>query len=156
MSEVFAAISATPIDPAVVDDFVLSPENGAVVSFQGIVRNHDQEREVTALDYQSHPEAERVLRECCERVAGETGLRVAAIHRTGSLLIGDIALVAAVAAPHRAEAFAACAELVELIKQSVPIWKRQHFPSGAPEWVGLDAPAETADGVVPSPIHGPA
>jgi adenylyltransferase/sulfurtransferase len=145
MSDVFAEISATPIDPDVVDDFVLSPENGAVVSFQGVVRNHDQEREVAALDYQSHPDAERVLRECCERIAGETGLRVAAIHRTGALRIGDIALVAAVAAPHRAEAFAACADLVELIKQSVPIWKRQHFPSGTPEWVGLDTPAEQAD-----------
>lgn len=137
MAEVLAAVSADPIDPAAVDEFVLSPENGALVSFQGIVRNHDQDRAVTALDYQAHPDAERFLRECCEQIAGRTGLRVAAIHRTGPLAVGDIALVAAVAAPHRSEAFAACAELVELIKQSVPIWKRQHFPSGTSEWVGL-------------------
>lgn len=137
MTDVYAAISADPIDPAVVDEFVLSPANGAVVSFQGIVRNHDQERPVSALDYQAHPDAERILRECCERVAAQTGLRVAAIHRTGALTVGDLAVVAAVAAPHRAEAFAACAELVELIKKSVPIWKRQHFPGGTAEWVGL-------------------
>ena len=67
----------------------------------------------------------------------QTGLRVAAQHRVGSLTIGDLALIAAVAAPHRAEAFAACAELVEIIKARVPIWKRQRFTDGASEWVGL-------------------
>ena len=137
MAEVFAVISAEPIDPRAADVFVLSAENGAVVSFQGIVRNHDEDRAVTALDYQAHPEAERFLRECCADVAARTGLRIAALHRTGPLQVGDVALVAAVAAPHRAEAFAACAELVELIKQTVPIWKRQHFPAGNSEWVGL-------------------
>ena len=152
MPEVLAAISAEAIDPRAADNFVLSAENGAVVSFQGTVRNHDQDRAVTALDYQAHPEAERFLRECCQGVAARTGLRVAAIHRTGPLQVGDVALVAAVAAPHRAEAFAACAELVELIKATVPIWKRQHYPAGSgaagtpeagnseagsSEWVGL-------------------
>ena len=62
---------------------------------------------------------------------------MAAEHRVGSLTIGDLALIAAVAAPHRAEAFAACAELVEEIKRRVPIWKRQHFADGVSEWVGL-------------------
>lgn len=145
MPDVLAAISAEPIDPRVADVFVLSTENGAVVSFQGVVRDHDESRAVTALDYQAHPEAERFLRQCCEDVAARTGLRVAAIHRTGPLQVGDVALVAAAAAPHRAEAFAACAELVELVKQTVPIWKRQHFltaqdgssAAGSSEWVGL-------------------
>jgi molybdopterin synthase catalytic subunit len=133
----FSAISATPIDAAAVEDFVLSAENGAVVAFRGIVRNHDRDSAVTGLDYQAHPDAAAFLRECCETVAAATGLRVAAVHRTGSLAIGEVALVAAVAAPHRAEAFAACAELVDSIKASVPIWKRQHFASGSSEWVGL-------------------
>jgi molybdopterin synthase catalytic subunit len=136
-SGTFSAISATPIDASVVEDFVLSAENGALVAFRGIVRNHDRDGAVTGLDYQAHPDAERFLRECCETVAAATGLRVAAVHRTGSLAIGEVALVAAVAAPHRAEAFAACAELVDRIKASVPIWKRQHFASGSSEWVGL-------------------
>jgi molybdopterin synthase catalytic subunit len=137
MAETFAAISATPIDEAAVENFVLSAENGALVAFRGIVRNHDRDSAVTGLDYQAHPDAESFLRDCCEAIAASTGLRVAAVHRTGSLAIGEVALVAAVAAPHRAEAFSACAELVDSIKANVPIWKRQHFAAGSSEWVGL-------------------
>ncbi|MFF1574036.1 molybdenum cofactor biosynthesis protein MoaE [Leifsonia sp. NPDC058292] len=137
MSDVFSRISAEPLDSSAVDEFVWSAESGAVVAFQGIVRDHDGGRDVVSLDYRAHPEADTFLRECCEKIAASTGLRVAAEHRVGSLTIGDLALVAAVAAPHRAEAFAACAELVELIKASVPIWKRQHFADGVSEWVGL-------------------
>jgi molybdopterin synthase catalytic subunit len=89
------------------------------------------------LEYEAHPDAERMLREVCERVASSSGLVVAAEHRVGSLRVGDVALVAAVAAPHRADAFAACARLVDELKASVPIWKRQHSADGATEWVGL-------------------
>ncbi|MGN6427904.1 MAG: molybdenum cofactor biosynthesis protein MoaE [Leifsonia sp.] len=134
---VYAVVSDQPLDPAAVDAFVWRPEAGAVVSFQGIVRDHDGGRSVVALEYRAHPEAEAFLRACCAEVASRTGLRVAAAHRVGALTIGDLALVAAVAAPHRAEAFAACAELVETIKARVPIWKRQLFEDGASEWVGL-------------------
>ena len=137
MTFVFARISADPLDTSTVDEFVWSAESGAVVAFQGIVRDHDDGRGVVSLDYRAHPEAERFLRECCDEIAERSGLRVAAEHRVGSLTIGDLALIAAVAAPHRTEAFAACAELVELIKARVPIWKRQHFADGASEWVGL-------------------
>ena len=137
MTVVFARISADPLDTSAVDEFVWSAESGAVVAFQGIVRDHDDGRGVVSLDYRAHPDAERFLRECCEEIAERTGLRVAAEHRVGSLTIGDLALTAAVAAPHRAEAFAACSDLVELIKARVPIWKRQHFADGASEWVGL-------------------
>lgn len=137
MSEVLAEISDLPLDLSTLDEFVWRREAGAVVSFQGVVRDHDGGREVVSLDYRAHPEAAAFLRGCCDEVARRTGLRVAAVHRVGSLTIGDLALVASVAAPHRAEAFAACAELVELIKASVPIWKRQHFADGASEWVGI-------------------
>jgi molybdopterin synthase catalytic subunit len=137
MTDVFSRISDDPLDSSTIDEFVWSSESGAVVAFQGIVRDHDGGRGVVSLDYRAHPEAERFLRECCDEVAARTGLRVAAEHRVGSLTIGDLALIAAVAAPHRAEAFAACAELVELIKSRVPIWKRQHFDDGVSEWVGL-------------------
>ena len=111
--------------------------SGAVVMFLGVVRNHDAGRDVLALDYQAHPEAERFLAECVRRIADDTGLAVAAAHRVGELRIGDVALVAAASAPHRAEAFDACERLVDLIKQQVPIWKRQHFTDGVSEWVGL-------------------
>lgn len=137
MSGLLAQISDQPLDPAQVDAAVTGPEHGAVVVFTGVVRNHDGGQSVSALEYQAHPDAERFLRTCCEGVAASTGLPVAAVHRVGALTVGDLALVAAVAAPHRAEAFAACAELVERIKHEVPIWKRQHFADGASEWVGL-------------------
>ena len=90
-----------------------------------------------ALDYEAHPDAERFLADVCAEIAGASGLRVAAAHRVGALAVGDVALVAAVAAPHRAEAFAVCAQLVDLIKERMPIWKRQHLAEGATEWVGL-------------------
>jgi len=137
MTDVFSDVSERPLDPSTLDEFVWQREDGAVVSFQGIVRDHDGGRSVVSLDYRAHPEAAEFLRRCCEDLAARTGLRVAAVHRVGSLTIGDLALIAAVAAPHRAEAFAACAELVERIKAEVPIWKRQHFADGASEWVGL-------------------
>ncbi|GAB2629083.1 molybdenum cofactor biosynthesis protein MoaE [Prescottella soli] len=137
MRELLASISAEPLDPAAVDAAVSGPEHGAVVVFTGVVRDHDGGRSVSALEYQAHPDAERFLRQCCAQVSERTGLPVAAVHRVGQLTIGDLALVAAVAAPHRAEAFAACAELVERIKAEVPIWKRQRFTTGVSEWVGL-------------------
>ena len=137
MSSTLAVISDEPIDAAAIEAFVLDDANGALVTFRGIVRNHDHGAAVTLLEYQAHPDAQQFLLAACETVAAESGLRVAAAHRTGSLAVGDTALVAAVASPHRAESFAACGRLVELIKQTVPIWKRQHLADGVTEWVGL-------------------
>ena len=137
MSETLALISPTTLDSAAIEAFVLGEQHGALVTFRGIVRNHDHGLAVTALDYQAHPDAADFLEACCRDIASQFGLRVAAAHRVGSLVVGDTALVAAVAAPHRAEAFAACEQLVELIKHRVPIWKRQHLADGATEWVGL-------------------
>ena len=137
MPDVMSSIAETVIDAAPFEEFVLTPQNGALVTFRGIVRDHDHGESVSALDYQAHPDAARFLEEACALVAAETGLRIAAAHRVGALAIGDTALVAAAAAPHRAEAFAACERVVEIIKQTVPIWKRQHLTAGVTEWVGL-------------------
>ncbi|MET4048531.1 molybdenum cofactor biosynthesis protein MoaE [Rhodococcus sp. 1163] len=137
MNEPLAEISKNRIDIDIVEAAVSGPEHGAVVLFSGVVRNHDGGQAVSALEYQAHPDAEKFLRACCAEVAAESGLPVAAVHRVGDLVVGDIALVAAVASPHRAEAFATCATLVERIKSEVPIWKRQHFATGTSEWVGL-------------------
>lgn len=138
MTERFlAAITAEPIDRAAAEAFVSSPQDGALVVFEGVVRDHDHGAEVNALDYEAHPQAEEFLAEVCREVAQESGLRVAAIHRVGALTIGDVALVAAVASPHRADAFAVCARLVDLVKERTPIWKRQHLAEGTTEWVGL-------------------
>jgi molybdopterin synthase catalytic subunit len=133
-----AAISSQPLDPAAVDRAVAGPEYGAVVLFTGVVRNHDDGRPVSALEYSAHPDAERFLRACCADVAADTGLPVAAVHRVGALTVGDLAIVVAVASAHRAEAFATCARLVDRIKHEVPIWKRQLFADGLSEWVGAN------------------
>lgn len=130
-------VTDRPIDDAAIRKAVESPSSGAVVVFSGVVRNHDGGHDIRSLDYQAHPDAERILAECCADVTAETGLAVAAAHRIGHLEIGDVALYAAVSAAHRREAFDACELLVERIKSSVPIWKRQHFADGESEWVGL-------------------
>lgn len=137
MTELLARISSEPLDPAQVDAAVSGPTHGAVVLFSGVVRDHDDGKAVSTLEYQAHPDAEKFLRACCEAVSAESGLPVAAVHRVGHLRVGDLALVAAVASAHRAEAFTTCALLVERIKAEVPIWKRQGFESGTSEWVGL-------------------
>ncbi|MBH0130005.1 molybdenum cofactor biosynthesis protein MoaE [Salinibacterium sp. NK8237] len=133
----FATITDASIDEAAIRRAVESPASGAVVVFSGVVRNHDGGNEVWSLEYQAHPEAEALLAQCCAEVAAETGLAIAAAHRVGLLQIGDIALSAAVSAAHRREAFEACELLVERIKATVPIWKRQQLAGGATEWVGL-------------------
>lgn len=132
-----ALITAEPIDRARAEAFVLSRRDGALVVFEGVVRDHDHGEQVRALDYEAHPQAEEFLAEVCRGVSAESGLSVAAIHRVGALAIGDVALVAAVASPHRADAFAVCGRLVDLVKERTPIWKRQHLADGPSEWVGL-------------------
>ena len=134
---VLALVTTDPLLADELETFVCGAENGAVVTFRGVIRNHDHGAKVSSLEYSAHPDAERFLVECCATVAEETGLRVAAAHRVGPLHIGDTALIATAAAPHRAEAFAACERLVELVKSKVPIWKRQYLADGATEWVGL-------------------
>lgn len=135
MTELLAQISSSALDPRVVEEAVIGPQHGAVVTFTGVVRNHDAGQRVSALEYSAHPDASRFLQECCESVSAASNLPVAAVHRIGRLTIGDLAIVVAVAAAHRAEAFATCATLVDRIKQEVPIWKRQHFADGISEWV---------------------
>jgi molybdopterin synthase catalytic subunit len=118
---------------------VTTDEVGAVVSFQGVVRDHDHGRTVTRLEYEEHPSAETLLRSVAETVASEyPGVRIAIEHRTGSLAVGELALACAVSSAHRADSFAACSRLVDEVKQRVPIWKRQHFTDGSTEWVGAE------------------
>lgn len=138
MSTVHAEVSAQPLSPARAEAEVWSPECGGVVVFSGIVRDHDGGRSVAALNYSAHPTAEQTLGQVCQLITDKhPGVRVWAGHRIGPLQIGDHALVAACASAHRAEAFAACADLVETIKAQVPIWKEQHYTDGSKDWVGI-------------------
>ncbi|WP_406864620.1 molybdenum cofactor biosynthesis protein MoaE [Streptomyces sp. HUAS MG47] len=110
---------------------------GGTALFVGTVRDHDGGRDVTTLEYSAHPGAVGELRRVAEKVAADFPVRaLAAVHRTGPLAVGDIAVIAAVSCPHRAEAFAACERLVEDLKHEVPIWKHQIFTSGEDAWVG--------------------
>lgn len=137
-SVVCAELSQAPLDPARAETQVWSETAGAVVVFCGIVRNHDAGQSVDSLNYTAHPSAEAALREAAdEAAAAHHGVRFWVSHRIGELHIGDHALVAACASAHRAQAFAACAELVENVKRSVPIWKEQFYSDGTKTWVGL-------------------
>ncbi|MEU6343010.1 molybdenum cofactor biosynthesis protein MoaE [Streptomyces sp. NPDC046977] len=112
---------------------------GGTALFVGTVRDHDGPTgaEVTALGYSAHPGAEAELRRVAEKVAADFPVRaLAAVHRVGDLRVGDLAVVVAVACPHRAEAFAACRRLIDDLKREVPIWKHQEFADGTEEWVG--------------------
>lgn len=141
---VHAVLSAEPISVAQAIAAVESDTAGAVVSFSGVVRNHDGGKQVHRLSYSAHPTAHQVMADVVARLiaeqpesdAAEPPLRIWAAHRIGMLEIGDPALVCAVSAAHRGQAFALCTELVDRIKDQVPIWKEQFFADGTVEWVG--------------------
>ncbi len=125
-----------PIAEADVADVVSADAAGAVITFAGVVRDHDRGRAVVALRYEGHPDAGRVLAEVVAEARVRPGvLGAAALHRVGELAVGDLAFVAAVSAAHRREAFEACAWLVDEAKARLPIWKHQRFADGTSEWV---------------------
>jgi molybdopterin synthase catalytic subunit len=133
---VFVGVSTDPLDVAAHEAAVAQRQAGAVVVFQGTVRDHDQGRSVDKLEYEGHPDAEAVLRVIAEEIATDPDvLAIAVSHRVGPLDIGDVAIVAAVATAHRGEAFRLCARLVDEAKARLPIWKRQLFDDGTDEWV---------------------
>jgi molybdopterin synthase catalytic subunit len=134
--DMIVEISAGPLDTMAHERAVAHPAAGAVVVFEGVVRDHDGGRSVTLLEYESHPSAIEVLRTVAKEILAEPDVfAVAVSHRVGQLQIGDVALVAAVSTAHRAAAFAACARLVDEVKARLPVWKRQVFADGTDEWV---------------------
>ena len=133
---VIAEVQEVPLDLTAHEKAVVEARAGAVVSFQGVVRDHDDGRGVTLLEYEGHPTAETILREVAAEIAADPDVYAVAVsHRIGALEIGDVALVASVSTAHRAAAFAACARLVDEVKARLPIWKRQVFTDGTDEWV---------------------
>lgn len=134
-----AAIADTALSLDVHAAAVASPRHGAISTFVGVVRDHDPsvEGEVTHLEYSAHPDAADII----ARIAGEVETNHSAViaisHRTGMLAVGDPAIVVAAASPHRAQAFAACREVVERVKTELPIWKREILVDGSHTWVGV-------------------
>jgi molybdopterin synthase catalytic subunit len=131
----------TPLDVEEVLASLDDDSSGGVTVFVGRVRNHDKTADgakgVVGLDYSAHPTALDRLREVCERVATKYDVTaLSAVHRTGSLAIGDAAVVVATASAHRGTSFDASRALIDTLKAEVPIWKHQRFTDGTEEWVG--------------------
>lgn len=130
------SVSDQPLDPALFEAAVEHDAAGARAVFCGVVRSHDLGRDVRELEYVAYPTAQTVLAQIAERFAAEPDVTAVAVgHRVGSLVVGDVALVAVVATAHRRAAFDACARLVDEVKEQLPVWKRQVFGDGTDEWV---------------------
>lgn len=133
-------ITSKPLSVQDLVEAVLTDEDGAVVTFVGIVRNNHHGRRVVALEYEAYAEmAEAEMRRIGMEMMARWGLHGIAIrHRVGKLAVGELSVVIAVSAPHRHEAFEACREALDLLKTSVPVWKKEYFEDGE-EWVGIGA-----------------
>ncbi|CAM3644152.1 molybdenum cofactor biosynthesis protein MoaE [Occultella aeris] len=139
MSVRLTAISAESLDVAAHVAAVSDSGTGAVASFLGTVRDHspDATGTVTGLEYSAHPDAPRVLAEIAERVAAvHPDVALAVSHRTGEVAVGGLAIVACAGSAHRAAAFDACRDLVEVVKAELPMWKKQNLADGSHTWVG--------------------
>ena len=135
---IVAEITAEPLDGGQLSARLRTVEDGAVVVFEGRVRDSNAGRPVVRLRYEAYAEmAERVLSE----IASEAGLRyevgaVGAAHRTGSLELGDASVIVVTVAAHRGAAYEASRYVIEAIKQRLPIWKEEHYADGSSAWLG--------------------
>ena len=125
-----------PIDGAEV--IVESPQHGAALVFLGIVRDHNEGRAVSGVHYEAYVAmAERTLSDILNEAAQKIApARIAAVHRTGELAIGDVSIAIAVSTPHRAQAFEACRYVIEEVKQRLAVWKQERYVTGESDWLG--------------------
>ena len=137
-AEIATGITEDPLDAAALINSARRDTCGAVASFIGAVRNHDGGESVDAIEYSSHPSSPQILREIVSEMRDRPGVHcIVAWHRVGRLEIGDDAMVVAVAAEHRAQAFRAVETIVEDVKAMLPIWKKQELSDGSHNWSGL-------------------
>lgn len=131
-----ALVTSEPLDARALEALVSSERAGAVVTFTGVVRGITGERRTLRLEYEAYAEmaTERLEAVCAEAEAHWPGVRAAVAHRTGPLAVGEASVVIAVASPHRRAGFAAAAYIIDRIKETVPVWKREVFADGS-EWV---------------------
>jgi molybdopterin synthase catalytic subunit len=135
------AISEAPIDVVRLQHGLDAYGAGAVVCFEGRVRNYNEGRAVNGLSYQAYVElaeveGRRIVEEAHSRFEVE---RISCVHRVGDLALGDVAVWAGVSAGHRAAAFEACRYVIDEVKARVPIWKREHYVEGVSEWLHPDS-----------------
>jgi molybdopterin synthase catalytic subunit len=132
---VFAALTEEEIAPEAVVARVADPSRGAVVLFLGTVRNRQGGREVVSIHYAAYRLlAERVLARIAADLEAEHRGAVAIVHRLGEVAAGQASVAIAVAAPHRAAAYAASRQALERLKREAPIWKREHYAGGESAW----------------------
>ena len=134
-------VSTEVLSATATADAVTVPEAGGVAVFLGVVRDNTVGRRVVALEYEAHSSmAEAKMKEIGEDVHRRWPAvrQVAMVHRVGRLAVGETSVIIAVSAPHRAEAFAACSEALDLLKATVPVWKKEYFEDGE-VWVGQGA-----------------
>jgi molybdopterin synthase catalytic subunit len=134
-----ATVTSDVLQPDLFRQLVSDPSSGAIALFSGDVRNHDGGKTVISLEYEAHPDAQKVLEAVTREVVSEFPnlTKVALAHRYGSIPIGESAFVVSVSAAHRESAFAACQKLVDEVKARIPIWKHQVFADGSDEWVNF-------------------
>ena len=131
----FAALTEEAIAAEAVVARVADPSRGAVVLFLGTVRNRHDERQVVSIHYAAYrPLAERVLARIAAELEAEHQGAVAIVHRLGEVAAGQASVAIAVAAPHRAAAYAASRQALERLKREAPIWKREHYAGGESAW----------------------
>lgn len=132
-------LSSDAIDVTAVIESLANPRVGALATFIGVVRNHDPAvtGEVVALEYSAHPQAGQVLEDIIDTVTTSPSVHgIAAVHRIGHVSVGHPALVVAVATEHRAQAQSVCSDIVETIKATLPVWKKELVADGSHTWVG--------------------
>lgn len=143
MGVVLAEVRDAPVTASELLELVARPDAGAVALFVGVVRDHDPQAsgEVVALDYTCHPSAQQRMGEIVAAVLASAdpgdSCAVAAAHRIGHLVVGDVAFVVATSSPHRRLAFAVCEQVVEAVKADLPVWKQQFEADGSYRWSGL-------------------
>jgi len=130
-------VTTEPLSVQQVNDLVKRPTDGAVVTFDGIVRNNFDGRSVRYLEYEAYAAmAEKKLAEIGAEMQHKFAIgAIAMVHRIGRLEIGESSIVIAVAAPHRHAAFEACSYAMDRVKAEVPVWKKEFFTDGADHWV---------------------
>ncbi len=138
-SEGFVSLTRDPIDARALVSLVQHPTDGAVVTFEGVVRDNTKGRPTEFLEYECYePMALRLMEDLRRDLRTKHAIgEVAIVHRLGKLAIGEASVVIVVAAPHRKPAFEACFEAINRLKSSVPIWKKEHF-AGGEIWVEGD------------------
>ena len=134
------AVSQSAIDVDAAKAAVSDHGCGALVVFEGWIRNHNEGQAVERLEYEvyrpvAEKEGARIIDEALERFAVSHAI---CIHREGLLELGDIAVIVCVSSPHRAAAFDACRYIIDQTKVRLPIWKKEHYVSGVSEWVNCE------------------